>query len=54
MAMELLDMKKELEMINTKLDLINQTLLALFEQLEELDDKHADSLYNERDQSKPL
>jgi hypothetical protein len=52
--MEFLDMKKELEMINTKLDLINQTLLALFEQLEELDDKQADNLYNERDQSKPL
>ena len=52
--MEYLDIQKELDQINAKLDLINQTLLSLFEQLEDIDKDEPTSLYNDRDQTQPL
>ena len=54
MTMEYLDIQKELDQINAKLDLINQTLLSLFEQLEDIDKDEPTSLYNDRDQTQPL
>ena len=52
--MEYLNIQKELDQINAKLDLMNQTLLSLLEQLDELDQEEPSYLYNERDQSQPL
>lgn len=48
------DLMQELEVINRKLDVINQAMAELLDRLADMDEENDQLLYNERDQTKPL